>query len=171
VASSLSTWLYGALAAAVAAIILSIPSIRRGSHWVLDWVTIVFFVGLTIAGIVVGAKNGDWMDTYATTVSSAVLAAVALGSLAFVPFTEQYARESTPPELWDQPAFKRTNRILSLAWGLVFAALAVCGLIATKAPSISDWTNWVIPIVLIVAVVKFTQIYPDHVRARAQQAG
>jgi hypothetical protein len=171
VASSLSTWLYGALAAAVAAIILSIPSIRRGSHRVLDWVTIVFFVGLTIAGIVVGAKNGDWMDTYATTVSSAVLAAVALGSLAFVPFTEQYARESTPPELWDQPAFKRTNRILSLMWGLVFAALAVCGFIATKAPSISDWTNWVIPIVLIVAVVKFTQIYPDHVRARAQQAG
>jgi amino acid transporter len=111
------------------------------------------------------------MDTYATTVSSAVLAAVALGSLAFVPFTEQYARESTPPELWDQPAFKRTNRILSLMWGLVFAALAVCGFIATKAPSISDWTNWVIPIVLIVAVVKFTQIYPDRVRARAQQGG
>lgn len=167
VASGPSTWLYGSLAAALAAIILSIPSIRRGSHKVLDWVTIVFFVALTIAGILVGAKNGDWMDTYSTTISSAVLAVVALGSLAFVPFTEQYARESTPPEVWDQPAFKRTNRILTLMWGLVFAALAVCGFIAVKAPSTSDWTNWVIPIVLIVAAVKITQIYPDRVRARA----
>jgi hypothetical protein len=105
---------------------------------VLDWVTIVFFVALTIAGVVAGAKNGDWMDTYATTISSGVLAVVALGSLVFVPFTEQCARESTPPELWDQSAFKRTNRVLTLMWGLVFAALAVCGFIAVTAPSTSD---------------------------------
>ena len=32
---------------------------------------------------------------------------MALGSLAFVPFTEQYARESTPPEVWHKPAFRR----------------------------------------------------------------
>lgn len=171
VASGPSTWLYGALAAALAAIILSIPSIRRGRHKVLDWVTIAFFVALTIAGIVVGAKNGDWMDTYATTISSGMLAVVALGSLAFVPFTEQYARESTPPEVWDQPAFKRTNQILTLMWGLVFAGMAVCGFIAAKASSASELTEWVIPIVLIIAVVKFTQIYPERVRARAQRAG
>ena len=171
VAAGPSTWLHGALAAALTAIIFSIPSIRRGSHKVLDWVTIVFFVALTIAGIVVGAKNGDWMDTYATTISSAVLAAVALGSLAFVPFTEQYARESTPREVWDHFAFKRTNRILTLMWGLVFAAIGVCGYIAVKAPSTDDWTNWVVPIVLLVTAVKVTQIYPDRVRARAQREG
>jgi uncharacterized membrane protein YfcA len=169
VAAGPSTWLYGAIAAALTAIIFAIPSIRRGSHKVLDWVTIVFFVALSIAGIVVGAKNGDWMDTYATTISSGVLAAVALGSLAFVPFTEQYARESTPREVWDQPAFKRTNRILTLMWGLVFAAIGMCGYIAVKAPSSNDWTNWVIPIVLIVAAIKVTRIYPDRVRARAQR--
>jgi hypothetical protein len=171
VAAGPSTWLYGALAAALAAIILSFPSIRRGSHKVLDWVTIVFFGALTVAGIVAGARNGDWMDTYATTISSGVLAVVALGSLAFVPFTEQYARESTPPEVWDHPAFRRTNRILTLMWGLVFAALAVCGLIAVKAPSTDDWANWVVPTVLIVFAVKFTQIYPDRVRARPERAG
>ncbi|WP_186296500.1 hypothetical protein [Mycobacterium tilburgii] len=38
-------------------------SILCGSHKVLDLVTIVFFVGLTIAGWVTGAKNDDWMDT------------------------------------------------------------------------------------------------------------
>ncbi|WP_186296501.1 DUF3159 domain-containing protein [Mycobacterium tilburgii] len=50
--------------------------------------------------------------------SSGILAAVALGSLALVPFTEQYARESTPREAWQHPAFKRANRVLTLVWGV-----------------------------------------------------
>src|SRR5262249_53691109 len=156
-----STWLYGALAAAVAAIILAGPSILRGSHKVLDIATIVFFVGLTIAGFVTGARNDDWMDTWSATLASGILAAVSLGSLAFVPFTEQYARESTPREVWDHPAFKRTNRILTLVWGLTFAANAVSAFVAVKAPATGDWTEWVIPTVLLVSAFKFTQAYPE----------
>jgi hypothetical protein len=34
-------------------------------------------------------------------------------------------------------------------WGLVFAANAVLGYVAVKAPSTDDYTNWVIPIVLL----------------------
>jgi cobalamin biosynthesis protein CobD/CbiB len=88
-----------------------------------------------------------------------------------VPFTEQYARETTPPEVWKQPAFKRTNRVLTLMWGLVFAATAVLGYVAVKVPSTSDWTEWVIPVALIVAAFKVTQIYPERVRARAGRSG
>lgn len=169
VANSPSTWLYGAAGAALAAIILAIPSIRQRRIKELDAVTIVFFVGLTIAGIVVGAHDRDWMDTYSNPLSSGMLAVLALGSLAFVPFTERYARESTPPQVWNQPAFKRTNRILTLLWGLVFAVMAICGLIAVAFPSTSDWTNWVIPIVLIVGAFKVAKRYPELVRAREQE--
>jgi len=168
VASGKSTWLYGALAAAITAIILAGPSILRGSHKVLDLVTIVFFVGLTIAGIVTGAKNDDWMDTWSATLASGILAAVALGSLAFVPFTEQYARESTPREVWDHPAFKRTNRVLTLVWGLTFAANAVSAFVAIKVPATGDWTAWIIPTVLLVTAFKITGSYPERVRAREQ---
>ena len=170
VASGPSTWLYGALAAAIAAVILALPSIGRRRVKVLDVVTILFFVAMTIAGIVAGAKDRDWMDTYATVISSGVLALIALGSLAFVPFTEQYARESTPQEVWDQPAFKHVNRVLTLMWGLVFAAIAVIAFISIKVPSTSDWTEWIVPVVLLVAAFKFTDYYPERVRARAQQA-
>jgi hypothetical protein len=170
VANSPSTWLYGALAAALTAIILAAPAMRARRLKLLDAVTIVFFVGLTIAGMVAGAKDRDWMDTYSTVVSSGVLAVMALGSLAFIPFTEQYARESVPPEVWNQPAFKRTNRVLTLMWGLVFAAIAVLGYVAVKAPSTDDYTNWVIPIVLLALAVRVTQLYPARVKARAQQA-
>ena len=93
VADGPSTWLYGALCAVIAAVILGVSMGRSGPK-LLDIVTIVFFVAVTIAGMIVGAKDRDWMDTYATTLSSGVLAVMALGSLAVVPFTEQYARVS-----------------------------------------------------------------------------
>jgi hypothetical protein len=169
VAAGPSTWLYGALAAAIAAVIVALPSIGRRNVKVLDVVTILFFVAMTIAGIVADAKDRDWMDTYATVISSGVLAVIALGSLAFVPFTEQYARESTPREVWDQPAFKHVNRVLTLMWGLVFAAIAVVAFISIKVPSTGDWTEWVIPAVLLVGAFKFTDYYPERVRARAQR--
>jgi quinol-cytochrome oxidoreductase complex cytochrome b subunit len=110
------------------------------------------------------------MDTYATTLSSGVLAVMALGSMAFVPFTEQYGRESVPRDAAEELAFRRTNQVLTLMWALVFALIAVLGLVAAKAPSTSDWTNWVIPVVVIVGAVGMTRIYPERVRAGVRPA-
>jgi hypothetical protein len=163
-----STWLYGAICAVLSAIILGI-SLGRGELKTLDVVTIVFFAGLTIAALAVGATERDWMDTYATTISSGVLAAMALGSLAFTPFTEQYARESAPRQEWERAAFRHTNRVLTLMWGLVFVLIAVLGAVAAQAPSTYDWTNWVIPIVVIVGAAGATQLYPDRARERARR--
>ncbi len=165
IAQSPSTWLYGALAAALTAIILA-TSRQTPRVKLLDIVTIVFFAGLTIAGMGFGARDQDWMDNYSTTLSSGVLAVVVLGSLLFVPFTEQYARESTSPDVWNHPMFKHINRVLTLMWGMVFAAIAVGGFIAAKVPSIGNWTIWVIPILLLVAAFRVTQTYPRRVRAR-----
>jgi hypothetical protein len=61
------------LGAAVAAVILALPSIRRRRVKVLDVVTIVFFVAMTIAGIIANARDRDWMDTCAGVISSGVL--------------------------------------------------------------------------------------------------
>ncbi|WP_245672844.1 hypothetical protein [Aldersonia kunmingensis] len=163
VANSPSTWLYGALAAAIAAIVLAIPDARARKLKILDVATAIFFVVLFLIGLFVGAEDRDWMDTYSNPLSSGALALIALGSLAFVPFTEQYARESTPEEYWNEPTFKHINRVLTLMWGLVFAAIAICGLLAVKVPETDDWTNWVIPVALLVGAFKFTAWYPDKV--------
>jgi tryptophan-rich sensory protein len=96
---------------------------------------------------------------------------MALGSLAFVPFKEQYARESAPQHAWQAPAFRPTDRVLTLMWALVFALIAVLGFIAAEAPSTSDRTNWVIPVVVIVGAVGMTQAYPARARARTQPTG
>ena len=169
VASSDSNWLYGAVAATIVAIIFASPVIRAGRIKWFDAVTIVFFVGLIIAGVVVGARDKDFMDNYAQVFSMAVLSAIAFGSLLFTPFTEQYAREMVSPNDWNTPLFKRINRVLTLMWGLVFAAVAILGLIADREPTTDNLTNWVIPIVLLALAIRFTQLYPPRARARAER--
>jgi hypothetical protein len=170
IAGSASTWLYGALCAVISAVILGV-SMGNGGPKLLDYVTIVFFVGVTIAGMVIGAQDRDWMDTYSTPLASGSLALMALASLAFVPFTEQYARESAPQNDWEQPLFRRTNQVLTLMWALVFALTGVLGFVAVRAPSTGHWTNWVIPVVVIVGAVGMTQVYPERARVRARAAG
>lgn len=170
VADGPSTWMFGAICAVVAALILGV-SAGRGGPRLLEVVTIVFFVSVTVAGMIVGAQDRDWMDSYATTLSAGALAAMALGSLAFVPFTEQYAPESAQRQEWEQAAFRRTNRVLTLMWALVFALIAVLGHVAVMAPQTVDWTKAVIPVVVIVGAIGMTQIYPDRARDKARAQG
>lgn len=47
----------------------------------------------------------------------------------------------------------------------------MCGFVAVKAPSTSDWTNGVVPIVLIVAAFRVSRTYPERVRVSASGAG
>lgn len=110
----------------------------------------MFSIGLAIAGVVVGARDGNVIGIYSNTCR---------------PFTEQYARESTSPEVWHLPASRRISTTLTLVWALAFLATAVLGYIAVRPPATSDWTNWVVPIVLMTGAVKFTRGYPEHARA------
>ena len=162
-----SSWEFAAGGALIAALILAIPTPDRGSIKLLDAVSIVFFAVLTIAGLILDRSDLDWLEDYSQVISSGVLAVVVLGSLAFAPFTEQYARESVPRENWGSPLFKQINRVLTLVWGLVFAASAVLGAIAREMDSGTDWLNWIIPIALIVGAFKFTTWYPEQARAAA----
>ncbi|MFD3696830.1 hypothetical protein ACFWUZ_11880 [Streptomyces sp. NPDC058646] len=163
-----STWELAALTALVASVVLNLPDLRHGSVKLLQVTGVVFFAVVSVLALVLGRHDLLWLETYAQTLSSAVIAAVALGSLAFTPFTEQYARESVPREHWGSPLFRRTNRVLTAVWGAVFVLIAVFGLVAVEAGRHGDWFNWVIPVVLLVLAVKFTAWYPARVREAAR---
>jgi hypothetical protein len=168
VVSSPSTWEYASGGALLAAIILLIPEPGSpGGIKLLDIVSIVFFGALTIAGLVLDRDQLDWLEDYSQAISSGALAIVVLGSLLVIPFTEQYAREQAPREVWDTPLFKRVNRMLTLVWGVVFAIAAILGVIAQQVDSGADWLNWIIPIALVVGAFKFTAWYPEQARAAA----
>lgn len=165
-----STWKLAAFAALIASLVLNVPDLRRGSVKVLEITGLVFFAVISILALVLDRGDLLWLETYAQTISSGVIAAVALGSLAFTPFTEQYAREEVPREYWGSPAFRRTNRVLTAVWGGVFVLIAIAGLVAAESGHHGDWLNWFIPVVLLVVAIRITAWYPDHVRAAARGA-
>ncbi|MGW6144488.1 hypothetical protein [Streptomyces sp. NPDC055140] len=150
--------------------VLNLPDLRRGSFKALEVAGILFFGVMAVLALFLDRQDMLWLETYAQVLSSSVIAAVALGSLAFVPFTEQYARESTPREVWGTPLFRHVNRVLTLVWGCVFVATAALGLVALHTTSGADWFNWIIPVVLLVLAARFTERYPDQVRERANAA-
>jgi hypothetical protein len=155
VVASPSTWKWAALAALIAAVVVAIPSAEgAGGVKILDLGTIAFFAVITVLAIFVDRSDLDWLEKYAQVISSGALALIALGSLAFTPFTEQYARDGTPRELWNTTGFKVINRQLTLMWGVVFALTAVSGLIAVQSDSGKDFFNWILPLILIFGAFK-----------------
>jgi hypothetical protein len=164
VVNSPSTWEWGALGALIAAVYSALP--KGGAKVKLvDAATVVFFGALCLVGLFVSPSDLDWLEDYAQVISSLALAALMLGSLAFVPFTEQYARETVPREYWDSPQFKRTTRLLTVVWGVALLLGGISSLIAVDERGTTyDVFNWIIPIVLIVGAIKVTAYYAgdDH---------
>lgn len=164
-----STWKFAALAALIASLVLLVPDLRNGVPKVLNLLGVAFFAVVCVLGLFFDRGDLLWLETYAQTIANGAVAVVALGSLAFTPFTEQYARQSSPREIWGTPRFKRTNQLLTLMWGLVFAITSVLGLVAVHDARDSDWLNWVIPIALLVIAIRVTRWYPEYVREQAQR--
>jgi hypothetical protein len=156
---------WAALAALLAALVIALPSFMRGFPKLLDIAGITIFVALTLAAFAVDAGSGGIIADYGRAIAVGLLSVFVFVTLPFMPFTEQYARESVPEEYWDTPQFKKTNRVFSAAWGAVFAAMAVCHVIAgTDATNrhVSLFFNWLIPIGFIIIMVKFMDYYREE---------
>jgi hypothetical protein len=169
VVSGPSTWKVAAVGALIAAVIVSIPdAMRPGGIKALDLGTIVFFAVVSILAIFLSRKDLSWFEDWSQFISSMALAAIAFVSLAFTPFTEQYARDITPRGLWNTRGFKRINRQLTLFWAVVFLLTAVSGVLAVKGShSTRDFFTWILPIILLVGAFKLQARYIEYSRARA----
>jgi hypothetical protein len=147
-----------AITALGAAVVIALPALIEGRPKVLEIGAIVAFAGFAIVAFLADAATGALVARYARAMAAGVLALIAFGSLLLTPFTEQYARESVPRELWSSPRFKAINRQLTLMWAFVFVAMVPSHLIAGAIDTRRANTifNWVVPIVLVIWAAKRT---------------
>ena len=147
-----------AVAALIAAVLIAAPAVLAGRPRMLELGAVVAFAGFTIVAFVVDPATTHWVARYARAIAALLLALIAFSSLLFVPFTEQYARESVPEEFWSTSRFKRVNRQLTVMWGCVFLVMMVSHIVAGAIDTRRGNTifNWVIPIILIIWAVKRT---------------
>jgi hypothetical protein len=89
---------------------------------------------------------------------------IVLGSMAVrQPFTLQYAREQVADELWDNPAFIRTNYIITGVWALAFAAMVIVELALLCVPGLPPRFGIIAIVIALIGAVKFTGWYPERV--------
>ncbi len=158
----------GAAVALVAAIAIAFPSLAARKPKTLELATVLAFVGITAAAFLLDAGSVDFLARYARGIAAGLLAVVAFGSLLFTPFTEQYARELAPREVWGTHAFRALNRTLTATWGLVFAAMVPCHIIAGTIDTTRGNLvfNWGIPAALAVWGMKRSSALADSASAR-----
>jgi hypothetical protein len=156
------------VAALAAAIAVSIPSFRAGRPKILELATILALLVYTVVALATDPSHTGILDRYARAIAAGTLTVIAVGSLLTVPFTEQYARESTSPELWHTATFRRTNRVFTAMWAAVFAAMTVSHVIAGAIDTARAETifNWVIPIALVVAAFRYMERYRSRLGSR-----
>lgn len=147
-----------AVVALIAAVLIAAPAVFAGRPRMLEIGAFVAFVGFTIVAFIADPSTTHWVARYARAIAALLLAVIAFSSLLFVPFTEQYARESVPRQFWSTPRFKRVNRQLTVMWGCVFLAMMASHIVAGAIDTRRGNTifNWVIPIILIIWAVKRT---------------
>jgi hypothetical protein len=144
------------IAALAGAIVIAWPGIQARQPKVLEVGAIAGFIVFLIASLVLSHHDGTDVARYARGIAAGMLGLIALGSLMFTPFTEQYAREKVPERFWNSPQFHAMNRKFTLIWAGVFFAMIpfhiVAGAIDTKPAEII--CNWIIPGGLVILGMK-----------------
>jgi hypothetical protein len=164
-----------ALIAAVCAVIAILAVRPVWPPKILTSCQLVLFAVMAIAGFTGSAGTDRWLATWAAAGVGLVMGLVILALIPVMPFTEQFARQSTPQAYWSSPTFKQINRVLSLGWGAALlgvgasrlAAVAINGLTTRRLPDLL--LGLAIPAVITFYMLKFSQSYPDRV-THAQDA-
>lgn len=170
-----------ALAATLSAVAaIAVAFYQRGSGLkLIDIAGVVTFVVIAAIGFIGGHDVDESLANFARGGTTLILGAVMLVSAFTVPFTEQYARESVDKAYWKTPQFRATNRRISMGWGIALVVMAASHFVAGALDPIGEAAtsgaravdlvcNWVIPIVLIVGAVKFTQATAAAARAAGE---
>jgi hypothetical protein len=149
----------------VAAIIVVSRAIGRHRLHLLDIASVLYFLGLGLTLAVVQPGHLNYWSRYAQAGSHAFLTVIVFGSvLVGHPFTEPYARETTPAEVWSTPEFHSINRRISAVWGLAFLVGTVSLIIAG---SVSE-RQFLLRILIPFGTLAWAYTYTQRVTGRAQ---
>jgi len=99
----------------------------------------------------------DWTIPLVRLVVDFGLLVIVLVSLAIGrPFTLQYARETTSPEIWNRPEFMAVNRRITLVWAAAFAVLVLADAGMAFLPQIPHGVMILVTVAALLFASKYT---------------
>jgi hypothetical protein len=156
----------------VAALVVAARAIGHHRLHLLDAASVLYFIGLGLALEIVHPASVLYWSRYAQAGAHAFLTLIVLGSVVIGhPFTESYARESTPKEVWGTPQFRAANRTISLVWGLAFLVGTVSLIVAGSVTDRPFLLRILIPFGALAWAYSYTQRIVTARRAAAGVGG
>ena len=142
---------------------------RHQPLMVLEAGTAVVFAVFVLMSLTL---SDDFLERWLQPLGNAGLFLIVLISILIgKPFTLQYARKSTPRELWDEPGFVYVCWLLAWVWAAAMAFMTIVSLIppivdgdATVRDAddtLSVVCYWVLPFAALGLAMVFTSKYPD----------
>jgi len=151
----------GILVAAVLVVVMGLTRLHRG---LILWAGVIFF---SFALVFVVWLQDSWIIHHLGIFASGTLFLLTLLSMLLGhPFTESYAREHAPRDLWDSPAFIRGNFIVTGAWGFVFLANTLINVVKLNYPQGNEWFYRGIEFGLFALGVLFSTLYSHFARRK-----
>jgi len=112
--------------------------------------SLALFSVIAVLGFTQDQRTDSWLATWGGAGVGLPLGLALLALLPVRPFTEQFARETTPRAYWSSPTFRKVNRVLSAAWG---AAICAVGVSRVTAAVVSDNAFRLLPELLLGLIV------------------
>jgi hypothetical protein len=163
---------YIGFAGLTAAVIAVIAIARSHPVWppkIINSCSLVLFTLIAVLGFTLGHHDDRWLANWGGAGMPLIIGLIILVLVPVVPFTEQFARETTPPAYWSSPTFKKINRVLSAGWGLAIFAV---GLSRVAAAAINGHTTHrlpelllglAVPSLILLYMLRFSKSYPRRV--------
>jgi hypothetical protein len=160
---------FAGLTAAVIALIAIATSRPVWPPKIINTCSLVLFALIAALGFTVGSHDDRWLATWGGAGMPLIIGLIILVLVPVLPFTEQFARESTPQAYWSSPTFMKINRVLSTGWGLAIfavgvsrvAAAAINGHTTHRLPELL--LGLAVPCVILLYMLRFSKSYPDRV--------
>ena len=151
----------GICVAAVLVIVMGITKLHRG---LILWAGVVFF---GFALVTVALLKNVWVIQHLGILASGTLFTGTFLSIVIgQPFTESYARDHVPRELWDSPSFIRASYTVTGAWGIVFLANTLVNVAKLYYSELGEWGFRGLELSILVSGVVFTTVYANHLRRK-----
>jgi hypothetical protein len=151
----------GVCVAAALVIIMGVTKLHRG---LILWAGVVFFAFALVS--VVLLKN-LWVIQHLGILASGTLFVATLVSIVIgQPFTESYARDHVPRELWDSPLFVRSCYTATGVWGMIFLANTLVNVAKPYSPDFGEWFFRGVEFCILVSGCVFTTVYSNHMKKK-----
>lgn len=151
----------GVIVAAILVIIMSFTKLHRGA---ILWAGYVFFAFALI--FVVLLKNMWVIHHLGILASGTLFISAQLSILIGRPFTEDYAREHVPKQLWDSASFIRACFTTTAVWSCIFLVNSLLNVVKIYNREITEWYISLSEYATILAGIVFTIAFSRAARKK-----